>query len=73
MSGGFHPVTVQENSTLMPQPGARCTECGRLLRTNTIQLVPMGAELFLSYWCANNECYRYGVHVHTFKLGEPKS
>ena len=65
----FHPVTVQEQNTMAPVPGARCTECGELLRCNSLQLAG-GAEVILSYWCASNTCYRYGVHVHTFRLGE---
>ena len=56
---------------MAPVAGARCTECGEILRCNSLQLAG-GAEAVLSYWCPNNAggCYRYGVHVHTFRLGE---
>jgi len=67
----YNPLTVQEQRTATPQPGARCTECGSLLRAKVWQLAG-GLEFFHAYWCASATCYRYGVHTSVFRLGEPR-
>lgn len=65
----FNPVTVQEQNTMAPVPGAKCTECGTVLRVDSLQIAN-GAEVLISYWCPSNTCYRYGQCCKIFRLGE---
>ena len=68
MTAVIHPMTVQEQTAMVPQPGAQCTECGAGLRSVSLQLQG-GAELLIAYWCPEKGCYRYGQHTHVFALG----